>query len=149
MENRPTEGNFEEEGHDEDGDESGPFTSTSICRKKKRTNVPKQADLDEALLRTLQANETTIVDEDTNFALSLVPSLQNFTPQEKLDAKIGILNIFKQIRLARGTPSTFQTTSIFNVLQQPFSSCPVYNRVTKTFSSPQPLHTHDSQIYDL
>lgn len=72
MENRQTEGNLEpNDSHDDDdNDESGP--STPIPRRKKITK-PKQTNLDEALLKALNENNT--VDEDTNFALSLVPSL--------------------------------------------------------------------------
>lgn len=136
IENRQTEGNLQEDNSqeiDEDDDEAGPSTSTPIRQRKKRANIPKHTDLDEALLKAL--NETN-VDEDTNFALSLVPSLQNLTAEEKLDAKIAILNVFKQIRIAR--QCTFQSTCNSNILHQSLSSSPVYHRGTNILP-PQPL----------
>lgn len=115
VENRETDSNLTEENSpeiDEDDDEVGPSTSTRIPKRKKRANLPKHTDLDEALLKAL--NEPR-VDEDINFALSLIPSLQNLTAEEKLDAKIGILNVFKQIRIAR--QSTSQSSCNNNILQ--------------------------------
>ncbi|CAH2014125.1 unnamed protein product [Acanthoscelides obtectus] len=125
MENRRTEGNLEEDNsqeNDEDDEQAGPSASTPIRQRKKRPNVSKHTDLVEALLKSLNA---TNADEDVNFALSLVPSLQNLTAEEKLDAKIGILNVFKQIRLARCVQST-QPTYRYNTVQQPMSSFPLY-----------------------
>lgn len=139
IENRQTEGNLQEDNSqeiDEDDDEAGPSTSTPIRQRKKRANIPKHTDLDEALLKAL--NETN-VDEDTNFALSLVPSLQNLTAEEKLDAKIAILNVFKQIRIAR--QCTFQSTCNSNILHQSLSSSPVYHRGTNILP-PQPLQAY-------
>ncbi|XP_065167385.1 uncharacterized protein [Atheta coriaria] len=112
IENRDPESNLKEDNSqeiDEDDDEAGPSTSTPIPKRKKRANLPKHTDLDEPLLKAL--NEPN-VDEDTNFALSLIPSLQNLTADEKLDAKIGILNVFKQIRIAR--QSTSQSSCNYN-----------------------------------
>ncbi|CAI6358202.1 unnamed protein product [Macrosiphum euphorbiae] len=85
MENRRTEGNLEpndshEDDDDNDNNDTGPTTSTPIPDRKKRTNVSKPDELDEALNQP--------VGEDTNFALSLVPSLQKLNAEEKLDAKI-------------------------------------------------------------
>lgn len=85
---------------DEDDDE------TSAPRRKKACK-PKQtsSDIDETLLvKTLDVTR----DEDTYFALSLVPSLRDLSPEEKLDAKINILNVFKQIIMARRGETTFQ-----------------------------------------
>ncbi|XP_055638632.1 uncharacterized protein LOC129776800 isoform X1 [Toxorhynchites rutilus septentrionalis] len=117
MENRHTEGNLEEDNSQEnveDDEAGGPSTSTPIRQRKKRHNVSKHTDLDEILLKPF--NETN-TDEDVNFAMSLVPSLQNLTPEEKLDAKIGILNVFKQIRLARCVGSTSQLDYKYNMVQ--------------------------------
>lgn len=145
MENRRTEGNLEPDDTPEDDDEneeSVPSTSTStpISRRNKRTNVPKQTDLDEALLKALK--ETHAVDEDTNFALSLVPSLVNLTAEEKLDAKIGILNIFKQIRLARRDQTTSASTCSYNRIEQPLSSFPAHYRGTNILPPSQLLQTY-------
>jgi BESS motif len=137
MENRQTEGNLEPDDDQEDdvNDESGLSTSTPILRQKKRTNAPKHTDVDESLLKAL--NGTNTVDEDTNFALSLVPSLKNLTTEEKLDAKIEILNIFKQIVLARRVQATSQPTCSYNIIQQPFqSSFPTYHQGTNILPPP-------------
>lgn len=130
MENRVTEGNLEEANslsNDEDDDPAGSSTPTPIRQRKKRPNVPKQMDVDAALLKALNEPNT---DEDVNFALSLVPSLQNLTADEKLDAKISILNVFKQIRLARCGQSTSKPTCTYNRVQQPLSSFPISQPAT-------------------
>lgn len=88
--------------------------------------------MDEALIKALQQP----VDEDTNFALSLVPSLQNLNSEEKLDAKIGVLNIFKQITLARRFETSSQSTSSYNGLQRPLSY-PIYHPGTNIMPPPQ------------
>ncbi|XP_050518311.1 uncharacterized protein LOC126892716 [Diabrotica virgifera virgifera] len=126
MENRNTEGNLEEEDNnfqenDEDDDQAGPSNSTTPIRKQKRLNASKTTNVDDALVKAL--NESNGPDEDVNFALSLVPSLQNLTPDEKLDAKIGILSVFKEIRLARCGQSS-QPIFMYNEVQQPLSSVP-------------------------
>ncbi|KAL4152835.1 hypothetical protein QTP88_000668 [Uroleucon formosanum] len=112
--------------------DTGPTTSTPIPHRKKRTNVSKPDELDEALIKALNQP----VDEDTNFALSLVPSLQKLNAEEKLDAKIGILNIFKQISLARRFETSSQSTSSYNVLQRPLSY-PVYHPGSNIMPPPQ------------
>lgn len=95
MENRQTESNLEpndsHDDNDDDNDESGP--STPIPRRKKSTK-PKQTDLDEALLKALNENNT--VDEDTNFALSLVPSLKNLNAEENLMLKLVFLTFLNR-----------------------------------------------------
>lgn len=137
MENRETESNLEEDIDEEDDDQTPP-TSTPIIQRKKRPTASRQTDLDEALLKAL--NETN-ADEDVNFALSLVPSLRNLSADEKLDAKISILNIFKQIRLARCVQSTSQPNYRYNIEQQPLSSFPV-NRWTNNMPPQQHLQAY-------
>lgn len=166
MENRQTEGNLGEDTgpeNDEDDDQSGPSTSTPIRRRKKRP-VSTHTDLDEALLKVL--NETN-TDEDVNFAMSLVPSLRNLNAEEKIDAKISILKVFKQIRLSRRVQSTSQPP-YRNVIVQPLSTYPegwsgtpsssVPPMTIQNISSPSNSDTaqsyysnfsNDSQIYDL
>ncbi|KAL4719522.1 hypothetical protein ACJJTC_001048 [Scirpophaga incertulas] len=82
MENRQTEGNLnltqDTRENEEDDEETAP--SASVPPRQKKTRVSKSTDLDEAILKAV--NETN-VDEDVNFALSLVPSLKNLTADEK------------------------------------------------------------------
>jgi len=137
MENRRTESNLEpndshEDENDNDNNDTGPTISTPIPNRKKRTNVSKPDELDEALIKSLNQP----VDEDTNFALSLVPLLQKLNAEEKLDAKIGILNIFKQITLARRFETSSQSTSSYNVLQRPLSYH-VYHQGSNIMPLPQ------------
>lgn len=63
---------------EDDNNDTGPTTSTPIPHRKKRTNVSKPDELDEALIKAL--NQMFV--EDTNFALSLVPSLQKLNAEE-------------------------------------------------------------------
>lgn len=141
MENRQTEGNLnlaqDTSGNEEDDVETAP--SASAPPRQKKTRVSKNTDLDEALLKAL--NETN-VDEDVNFALSLVPSFKNLTADEKLDAKISILNVFKQIRLGRRVQPPSQPT--YTILQQPINSFPVYQRGTNILPPQQQLQAYAS-----
>lgn len=98
--------------------------------------------MDETLLQALNEPNT---DEDVNFALSRVPSLQNLTAEEKLDAKISILIVFKQIILARCVQSSSfpisQPTTIQNI-----SSTGNSNDTAQSYYS---NFSDESQIYDL
>ncbi|KAL3271859.1 hypothetical protein HHI36_022329 [Cryptolaemus montrouzieri] len=138
IENKETKSNLKEDNSQEidKDDEAGPPTTTPIPQRKKRANLPKHTDVEEALLKAL--NDTN-VDEDANFALCIVPSLQISTAEEKIDAKIGILNVFKQIRIFR--KSTSQSTCNYDILQQPLSPFPVYHRGINILP-PQPLHAY-------
>lgn len=61
--------------------------STGITKRKNKINAaPVPIDLDKAIIEALNKDNT--IDEDKNFALSLVPLLKNLTADEKLDAKI-------------------------------------------------------------
>ncbi|KAL4718720.1 hypothetical protein ACJJTC_017792 [Scirpophaga incertulas] len=141
MENRQTEGNLnlaqDTTENEEDDEETAP--SASAPPRQKKTRVSKNTDLDEAILKAL--NQTN-VDEDVNFALSLVPSLKNLTADEKLDAKISILNVFKQIRLGRRVQPHSQPT--YTILQQPMNSFPVYQRETNILPPQQQLQAYAS-----
>ncbi|XP_053983865.1 uncharacterized protein LOC128879069 [Hylaeus volcanicus] len=70
------------------------YKNGSINLKKK-----KSTNFEEALLNILQKE----VDEDTNFVLSLVPTLRSLTEDEKFQAKIQILDVFRQIKRNRAT----------------------------------------------
>jgi hypothetical protein len=125
IENRPTEGNLaptghpeEEEEDDEDVNESFTSSSTPIVRRKKNNNNKSNVtakDVDEELLKALRGTQ----DEDTNFALSIVPSRQSLTAEKKLDVKISILNMFRDVRMARRRQPTSQALNDENMVQQP------------------------------
>lgn len=106
IEFRPTQSNINSAENDDydDGDndkneDTGGLdeetdNSTSIPRRKNinMKNKPMSA-MDEALLNALSRED----DEDTNFALYIVPPLRELSAEEKLDAKIQIVSIFKQL----------------------------------------------------
>jgi hypothetical protein len=83
-------------------------------KKNNKSNVTAK-DVDEELLKALRGTQ----DEDTNFALFIVPSLQSLTAEEKLDVKISILNMFRDVRMARRRQSTSQALYDENMVQQP------------------------------
>ncbi|KAL4090809.1 hypothetical protein QTP88_021382 [Uroleucon formosanum] len=113
--------------------DTGPTTSTPIPHRKKRTNVSKPDELDEALIKALNQP----VDEDTNFALSLVPSLQKLNAEEKLDAKIGS-NIMPPPQLSQHSNYTSSFTTPH--------SLPTFQDIQNT---PSPENSNDTEIYDL
>ncbi|XP_055609759.1 uncharacterized protein LOC129756777 [Uranotaenia lowii] len=67
----------------------------------KPTTVLDESHLNESNDPIFNVPHRSNIDEDVNFALSLVASLKDLNADEKLDAKIGILKVFKQIRQAR------------------------------------------------
>lgn len=152
IENRPTEGNISP-AHSQDVDdnlegdtEDGPSTSTPIrYPRRQKKNVVRNStadDCDNALLQALKDTK----DEDTNFALSIVPSLQALNPEEKLDAKINILNIFKNIlakRHGQVTSQQSQPTVSYTILQQPLSSFPITHQGTNFPIQQVPIRTTD------
>ncbi|CAG4953506.1 unnamed protein product [Parnassius apollo] len=131
------------EGKDDEDDEEAAPTTSKVITGNKKTNVPPiQAYVDKALIKTL--NKENTIDEDLNFALSLVPSLKDLTAVEKLDAKITILSIFKQIRQAGRIKATSQSRvqqHSYNVLQQPTYSYsfPVYQQLQTFQTVPSPI----------
>lgn len=136
MENRQTEGKLnlaqDTTENEEDDEETASFASAPPHQKK--TCVSKNTDLDEAILKAL--NETNVD------ALSLVPSLKNLTADEKLDAKISILNVFKQIKLGRRVQPHSQPTC--TILQQPMNYFPVYQLGTNILPPQQQLQAYAS-----
>lgn len=104
IENLPSEGDIRPDDVDEEETDPLAWNSTPSPKRKKPTIdlKPTAKDLDDALLKASNDKK----DEDMHFALSLVPSLQALTAEEKLDAKISILKVFKEIRLARHGQST-------------------------------------------
>lgn len=145
MEQRSAENNVDSqsvaleefENQDSDSQESDvspkPSTSqyrTSVTKRKEKRSV----NFEEALLNILQKE----VDEDTNFALSLVPTLRSLTEDENLQAKIQILDIFRQIK-QNGVTNQF----IPNYNHLPHNLLHQQNIPTPVFT---PLH-HTSPSY--
>ncbi|GAB6020127.1 hypothetical protein CHUAL_002856 [Chamberlinius hualienensis] len=94
MENESTETDYD------DNDEINKVVEEQVIITSPRRKIQPRTKLqlseeDESLVNTnLQLIEA---DEDTNFALSIVPSLRELSPDDKLEAKIEILKVFKNI----------------------------------------------------
>lgn len=80
-------------------DETTSIATSTLQRKRRLSSSLKDAYVEEKISRFSQRSEA--IDDDTHFALSIVSSLRDLTEDEKLDAKIQILYVFKQIRMAR------------------------------------------------
>lgn len=107
---------------------------------KKTTVENSTADCENALLEALTGTRNG----DTNFALSIVPSFQALTPEDKLDGKINILNIFKEILAERHCQTTFeQPTTSENILQSTSFSLPTHHRGTCFPTHPVTIQTKD------
>lgn len=75
-----------------------PPTVTPIHHFRNRKSYKSADDSsDKDILQALADSKH----EDTNFALSIVPSLHALNTEEKLDAKISILKVFKDILAQR------------------------------------------------
>ncbi|XP_021186175.3 uncharacterized protein LOC110373272 [Helicoverpa armigera] len=105
----------------EDDEEAGTSRFSIPSRKKPKMESNKYVD---EVLNEAQKNNEMKIDADTNFALSLVPSLQKLTDEEKIDAKIAILKVFKNTTEARYT-NTLQAipqSTNSHMMEQPMSS---------------------------
>ncbi|CAG4940061.1 unnamed protein product [Parnassius apollo] len=95
---RETASNISTESDDGDGTESLNTERMRPPRPLLNNNKAFEQSLLNMLERNfnVQQNETTLNDEDRNFALSLVSMLQRFSIYDKIDVKVQILNIFKE-----------------------------------------------------
>ncbi|KAF5282385.1 hypothetical protein FQR65_LT14321 [Abscondita terminalis] len=80
--------------------------------RKKNNSGPK---FEETLLNILKDD----LDEDKHFALSLVPTLQSMTDDEKFQAKIEILQVCRRIKANRQHTQSSVTLPSRNILLQP------------------------------
>lgn len=115
---RPTDGNLDSTvAEDEDETETSDIMGSNvpkqqIKRNKKVTSLPK---FEESLLNILKED----LDEDKHFALSLVPTLQSMTDDEKFQAKIEILQVCRRIKANRQHIQSSVTLPSRNILLQP------------------------------
>ncbi|KAJ8939003.1 hypothetical protein NQ314_011253, partial [Rhamnusium bicolor] len=90
--------------------------STASAKKSRKRKVTEENNLDRELVNFIKKSE--VDDADTHFLLSLVPMMKELSENEKLDAKLQMLQIFKQIKMARTEPSIFPQRDNYNLLRQ-------------------------------
>ena len=164
IDNRATESNVEPLSNDDDDvdddTENQPPASTSVPTPRRKKTLKHRPDIDAADKALIKALEATNADEDTNFALSIVPSLRVLSPEEKLDTKIGILNLFKQVMAKRRhqtTAASYQRTNygshshfppVQNVVEMPNLTSPG-GCSNDTIHSYYSNFSHDSELLNM
>lgn len=171
MQSRPTEGNVESPETDDDSfNDCASQQSAETARRARTSNARRSTPTDNSTNVTNFQNSLLAllkddIDEDKNFALSLVPTLRSLTDDEKFEAKIDILNIFKNIKSRRLTSTSFQnmthsypTSSMFGIDTGASTSSswqthqstpsPIQN-TTQSYLSNFTPSPGDSQIIDL
>lgn len=121
LDQRPTETNInssdsEQEGENVESNATQDVTSNvekqpNKTKKRNSATNNKIADFQQSLLDMLKED----LDEDKNFALSLVPTLKSLSDDEKFQAKIEILQILRNIKNNRVTVSQGYTRG--NIMQ--------------------------------
>ncbi|KAJ8935144.1 hypothetical protein NQ314_012962 [Rhamnusium bicolor] len=98
-------------------------------RKVENVKVTEENNLDRDIIK-----KSEVDDADTHFLLSLVPMMKELSENEKLDAKLQMLQIFKQIKMARTGPSIFPQRDNYNLLRQ--DQCYVHQSATQNTQGP-------------
>lgn len=137
VENRETSGNVDSDEdsvdvEDESFLEPANAESTPVTSRRP-PQTRKKNTFEESLIQILQkkahAEGGKESDEDLNFALSLVPTLRSLDSFQKMEAKIQIMNVLKQIRFPQGNPQIPRATDL-NVRMpyepERFSSTPLF-----------------------
>lgn len=78
----------------------GPSTSST----RKRSKLSQIDETDKAILKALEATSQPPppeIDEDSAFFKSVTPAVRNFTEDEKLEFRMGVLTLIKQIKAKR------------------------------------------------
>lgn len=136
---RPTDGNVGStavEGEDETQTSDTLDSNSSTVRQTQRNKKANQnSKFEESLLNVLKDD----LNEDKHFALSLVPTLQSMTDDEKFQAKIEILQVCRRIKANRQC-SHPSITPLSNNFLQPSSSYPGHFRTPNNF--PQTASTN-------
>lgn len=106
MQSRPTQSNLEEKENFNDDEEicdtvETKCTPTTSGNKSRKRKAIEESSLDRELVKLIKKNEE--IDTDTHFLLSLVPAMRELSDDEKIEAKLQILQIFKQERANRNT----------------------------------------------
>ncbi|KAF5272345.1 hypothetical protein FQR65_LT17459 [Abscondita terminalis] len=82
---------------------AAPAAKSSCSRKRSKYEID---ETDKAILKALEATSQALlpipeIDEDTVFFKSITPSVRNFTEDEKLEFRMEVLQLIKQIKQKR------------------------------------------------
>lgn len=82
---------------------SQAMAGSSVSRPRKRQKPVAMDETDKAIIAALEASSkpSAEIDEDMAFFTSVTPSLKNFSEDEKLDFRMGVLNLIKNIKANR------------------------------------------------
>lgn len=114
---RPTDGNLDSTAaEDEDETETSDAMGSNVPIRQNTRNkkVNSGSKFEESLLNILKDD----LDEDKHFALSLVPTLQSMTDDEKFQAKIEILQVCRRIKANRQHTQSSVTLPSQNIFSQ-------------------------------
>jgi len=77
---------------------------------RRRKPATQKETYEESLLKILEQKKPADTDDDVNFALSLVPILQSLDDYKKIEARIQIMNLLKNLKW----PGGYQSAASFN-----------------------------------
>lgn len=86
---------------------------TAFTKETRKAKNSKKPTYEESLLQILKESKTEEIDEDKLFLLSLWPSFRILSPQQKITAKMGFLQVLQQV----GFSINYQQAGISSVSQ--------------------------------
>ena len=126
-------------GEEVEMSETPDLPTARATNRARRMN--KKKSYEESLLEILREKKEPAIetnDQDTHFALSLVPMLKALPQHQKLDVQIQILHIFKNINKSQPTRQIFASHQQYH---QPWPSAMQFNIPTgNSFASHQQYH---------
>lgn len=81
-------------------------TPRQTCNQRKKPRL--QEDVDREILQVLRSSNTA-PDEDEAFFMSLIPSVRRMSEEEKLDFRMSVLQVLKDINSRRRETTVFET----------------------------------------
>ena len=115
MENREHRGNLNVRSSlsDTETESEVAYEATGERRReygRRRKPATQKETYEESRLKILEQKKHADTDEDVNFALSLVPILQSLDDYKKIEARIQIMNVLKNLKW----PGGYQSAASFN-----------------------------------
>jgi hypothetical protein len=108
MQNREHRGNLNIRYSLSDTDTESEVARCGYGRRRKPAT--QKETYEESLLKIMEQKKHADTDEDVNFALSLVPILQSLDGYEKIEARVQIMNLLKNLKW----PGGYQSAASFN-----------------------------------
>lgn len=105
LEKDAKESSINKNSESENEDDSAPVPSSTSSRKRHRKSESDETD--NVILKDLETKyqpppqPLTNIDEDDAFFKSVTPAVKKFTEDEKLEFRIGLLSLIKQIKRKR------------------------------------------------